>query len=160
MVRRVSTYTRVALAGFEATFCAGKIRPRSNSAEQFAPTAKDCCRKRRRGIATMSETSCVYGACANFAGSIAHSASKRLLRGAWQATDLPNVDCPESSSDCFGIRLWTAGASTASPSSRRVFHWRSTMLFPTTRLLSWWFPTERSGWLQQIARSGRLRKTG
>jgi len=33
----------------------------------------------------------VYGACANFAGSIAHSASKRLLRGAWQATDLPNV---------------------------------------------------------------------
>jgi hypothetical protein len=33
----------------------------------------------------------VYGACANFAGSIAHSASKRLLRRAWQATDLPNV---------------------------------------------------------------------
>ena len=33
----------------------------------------------------------MYGACANFAGSIAHSASKRLLRGAWQATDLPNV---------------------------------------------------------------------
>jgi hypothetical protein len=28
---------------------------------------------------------------ANFAGSIAHSASKRLLPGAWQATDLPNV---------------------------------------------------------------------
>src|SRR6476646_9958185 len=30
----------------------------------------------------------VYGACANFAGSIAYSASKRLLRGAWAATHL------------------------------------------------------------------------
>ena len=33
----------------------------------------------------------MYSACANFAGSIAHSASKRLLLDAWTATDLPNV---------------------------------------------------------------------
>src|SRR5271167_1240117 len=54
IVRFVSTYTRAAVVGFGARGSAGRTRPRSSSAEQLAPTARDCCKKRRRFIGTMS----------------------------------------------------------------------------------------------------------
>src|SRR5208337_4935924 len=55
IVRLVSTYTRAAAVGFEGETCAKMPRWNKNSAEHVAPTARDCCKKRRRSIGAMRQ---------------------------------------------------------------------------------------------------------
>ena len=69
---------RAAPVGVEDGVCAGKNRPKANSAEHTPPKVSDCCKKRRRAIEVISATPPLYTFMAAIAGK--HSTLPALRR--------------------------------------------------------------------------------